>query len=115
METVDVVIRLPKIKGYKYTGEYRPPHDKEPHLLANGEVASFNYGSRQDKSIILEKIKEKTVIDPKDVDCSVFPFSAMLVDGYLVTVIGRRDGMWLCRNREKRTGYVEIDNIYHNV
>lgn len=113
METVNVFIKLPKVKGYNYTGEYRPPVDKETYLK-DGLLTICS--TKENKSFfILEKIKEKIPINPKDVDCSDFPFAAMLVDGYLVTVIGRRDSMWLCRNREKRTGYVEIDNIYHNV
>lgn len=39
METVDVVIKMPKIEGYEYTGEFRVPVEGERYVDIYGKLS----------------------------------------------------------------------------
>ena len=54
METVDVLMKMPKIEGYEYTGEYRVPVEGEYYMDLDGNAMSAGRGAVL-KRIILRK------------------------------------------------------------
>lgn len=57
-----VTIELPEIKGYEYTGEFRPP-DHEYHAWGGDQAA---YGTSSEPALILRKLKERRPVNGDD-------------------------------------------------
>lgn len=57
-----VTVDLPKIKGYEYTGEFRPPNH-EYHSWGGNQAA---YGTSSNPALILRKLKDRRPINGDD-------------------------------------------------
>jgi hypothetical protein len=71
METVYVLIKMPKIEGYDYTGEYRVPYGGEYYFDLDGNAMLAGRGAML-RRIILRKVENwKPLTLEKVIDCYV--------------------------------------------
>lgn len=74
-----VTVDLPEIKGYEYTGEYRPPVN-EYHAWT-GDPTQVVIGTSQECCFILRKLKERRPINGDDLMRLMKGETLALLDG----------------------------------